>query len=76
VQQTTQTCLKVQQVIELIQVQQPQFMSMYEREKDADNKMTFVQSRHKIITNLDIFKTNNHSIFIRGNYFHFTVPIP
>lgn len=44
-QQTTQTCLKVHQVTELIQVQQPQFMSMYKREKDADNKLTFVQSR-------------------------------
>jgi len=45
VQQTTQTCLNVQQVIELTQLQQPQFMSMYKREKDADNKLTFVQSR-------------------------------
>jgi len=76
VQQTTQTCLKVQQVTELIKVQHPQFMSMYKREKDADNKLTFVQSTHKIITNLDTFKTNKHSILTCGNYFCFTISIP
>jgi hypothetical protein len=69
--QQTQTCLKVQQVNHVIQVQQqPQSMSMWKRNKPAPKEMTFIE--HTDSWNChESWTYTNHGGKIKRKYFSF-----